>query len=61
MTEYANIARTVTKAEHDAIVARKGRPFTQSPMRHARPVDDDASSSGMTALDRAVAVVKRSK
>jgi len=34
-----------TKAEHDAIVAARGRNLTDDPMREARPVDTDTTSS----------------
>lgn len=43
-----------TKDQHDAVVARRGRPFTDSGMREAGlPVDDTVSS--LSIVDRVIA------
>lgn len=41
-----------TREQHDTTVAAKGRPYTQDPMREARPVDVDATDSGLSPIDR---------
>jgi hypothetical protein len=43
------------KHEHDAIVARKGRPYTDTGMRATRQPDNDATDSGLSIIDQAIA------
>ena len=59
MTEYARLSMAPTKDEHDAVVARKGRPFTDYHMREVRPVDDDSSSAALTPHERVIADSRR--
>ena len=59
MTEYARITVGVTKAQHDAVVAVKGRPFTDHHMRQTRQVDDDATDSGLSIIDQVIADHRR--
>lgn len=48
-------ARGITKAEHDELVAIKGRPLTQAPIRRRQPVDQTDNLGGMTVLDGVLA------
>ena len=48
-----------TKAQHDAVVAAKGRSYTEPPMRHARQHDDDNTDSGPSMVDRVIADTRR--
>ena len=45
----------ITREEHDELVAAKGRPLTQGPIRRRRQVDDTADLGGLTALDGVLA------
>ena len=45
----------ITKDEHDELVAAKGRPLTQGPIRRRRQVDDTADLGGLTTLDGVLA------
>ena len=45
----------ITKDEHDELVAAKGRPYTQGPIRRRRQVDDTADLGGLTTLDGVLA------
>ena len=45
----------ITKDEHDHLVAAKGRPLTQGPIRRRRQVDDTADLGGLTTLDGVLA------
>jgi len=45
----------ITREEHDELVAAKGRPYTQGPIRRRRQVDDAADLGGLTALDGVLA------
>jgi len=56
---FERIQMAPTKEEHDAVVARKGRPYTDNGMRHARQIDDDSASAPMTALDGVIADSRR--
>lgn len=51
MTEYARLAHAPTKSEHDAVVTRRGRNYTDHPMREARPVDNDTTDSANPQQD----------
>jgi hypothetical protein len=48
-------ATGITRDEHDELVAAKGRPLTQGPIRRRRQVDDAADLGGMTVLDGVLA------
>jgi hypothetical protein len=48
-------ATGITRDEHDELVAAKGRPLTQGPIRRRRQVDDTADLGGMTVLDGVLA------
>lgn len=45
----------ITREEHDELVAAKGRPYTQGPIRRRRQVDDTADLGGLTTLDGVLA------
>ena len=45
----------ITREEHDELVAVKGRPYTQGPIRRRRQVDDAADLGGLTPLDGVLA------
>ena len=47
-------ATGITKTEHDELVAVKGRPLTQSPIRKRRQIDDP-DMGGLTVLDGVLA------
>ena len=59
MTEFTRLLHAPTKDEHDAVVARKGRNYTDNPMREARPVDNDDTDSGLSTVDRVIADARR--
>jgi len=48
-------ATGITRDEPDELVAVKGRPLTQGPIRRRRQVDDAADLGGMTVLDGVLA------
>jgi hypothetical protein len=54
-------ATGITKDEHDRLVAVKGRPLTQGPIRRRRQVEDTADLGGMTVLDGVLAEHLRSE
>jgi len=43
-------ATGITRDEHDELVAAKGRPLTQGPIRRRRQVDDAAEVGGVVNL-----------
>jgi hypothetical protein len=45
----------ITREEHDELVAAKGRPYTQGPIRRRRQIDDTADLGGLTTLDGVLA------
>lgn len=45
----------ITKDEHDELVAAKGRPLTQGPIRRRRQMDVAADVIGLTTLDGVLA------
>jgi hypothetical protein len=54
-------ATGITRDEHAELVAAKGRPLTQGPIRRRRQVDDAAADlGGMTVLDGVLAEHLRS-
>jgi len=55
VTEFTRLTYAPTKDEHDAVVARKGRPFTDTGMREARRIDNDATDSGLSLIERVAA------
>ena len=49
----SSLQMAITKAEHDAIVATKGRPLTQGPIKSRTMVQDAAPDHAtVTDLDR---------
>lgn len=44
----------MTKVEHDAAVAKRGRPLSDGPMV-LHKVDDNTNTDGMTQLERIIA------
>jgi hypothetical protein len=47
----------LTKEQHDAIVARTGRPITQDPMREAKPDEDTYDTPSL--VDKYINDIKR--
>jgi len=50
-----------TKEQHDAIVAAKGRPYTDRGMRSARSADDISDTAGLTIIDEYVNHSRKAK
>jgi hypothetical protein len=50
----------MTKAQHDAAVAKRGRPLSDDPM-HLHKVDPDSGADAMTLVDAYVAEHRRKK
>ena len=60
MPEFVKLTHAPTREEHDAVVARKGRPYTDTGMRAVR-LDDADIPANLSLVDQVIADSRRSE